>query len=330
MARIRTVKPEFFRHFDLYKAEKETGLPLRLSYMGLWTAADREGRFRWRPEVLKLDVLPYDSDVDFSLVLEALLEGGWVLRYACPTRAPRVPHACPTRRDALTENLYGVIPSFKAHQIINNRESLSTLPPPPEVVEESATLTRAPRVPHACPTPQVHAQGEREREMNIREREYSLSCGTKKSAVGAADKNGSQQKAAPKNQFRDATKMMPDGEPQAPIFSGSETPIPEPKPERQKDPIWEALSAEIGARPSTPTERSLFAKAVRELRTAGATPEEIRRRCANYRKAWPHQELTVTALIKHWSRFNTGKMENKSRAFTEAELAAIDIDLEEK
>jgi hypothetical protein len=70
LARIRTIKPEFFRHADLYEAEKETGLPLRLAFAGLWTAADREGRFKWRPRELKLDCLPHD-DVDFSRVLDA-------------------------------------------------------------------------------------------------------------------------------------------------------------------------------------------------------------------------------------------------------------------
>jgi hypothetical protein len=81
LARIRTIKPEFFRHADLYEAEKETGLPLRLAFAGLWTAADREGRFKWRPRELKLDCLPHD-DVDFSRVLDALTTRGWLVRYA--------------------------------------------------------------------------------------------------------------------------------------------------------------------------------------------------------------------------------------------------------
>ena len=57
MARIRTIKPEFFRHEALFEAEHRAGLPLRLAFAGLWTAADREGRFKWRPRQLKLDVL---------------------------------------------------------------------------------------------------------------------------------------------------------------------------------------------------------------------------------------------------------------------------------
>jgi hypothetical protein len=71
MGRIRTIKPEFFKHSGLFDGERETGLPLRLGFAGLWTCCDREGRFKWRPRELKLDALPYD-ECDFSLVLDAL------------------------------------------------------------------------------------------------------------------------------------------------------------------------------------------------------------------------------------------------------------------
>ena len=45
MARIRTIKPEFFRHEGLYELEQETGFAIRVAFAGLWTACDREGRF---------------------------------------------------------------------------------------------------------------------------------------------------------------------------------------------------------------------------------------------------------------------------------------------
>ena len=80
MSRIRTIKPEFFRHEALYEAERETGLPLRVAFAGLWTVADREGRFHWRPRALKLDCLPYD-EVDFSRVLDALATRGFIVQY---------------------------------------------------------------------------------------------------------------------------------------------------------------------------------------------------------------------------------------------------------
>ena len=112
MARIRTVKPDFFRHYELYQAENQVAMPLRVAFAGLWTAADREGRFKWQPEVLKLDCLPFDV-LDFADVLEALLEHEFIGKYAVGGKS------------------YGYIPSFKEHQVVNQREAKSTLPPPP-------------------------------------------------------------------------------------------------------------------------------------------------------------------------------------------------------
>jgi hypothetical protein len=130
MARIRTVKPEFFRHYELYRAEIEERMPMRIAFAGLWTSADREGRFRWVPDELKLDCLPYDK-IDFSRVLDALTTRGFIVKYTSMGRD------------------YGWIPGFLRHQVINNRERDSELPEPPA---ESVTLTRDPRVTDACPT----------------------------------------------------------------------------------------------------------------------------------------------------------------------------------
>lgn len=139
MARIRTVKPEFFRHADLYDLEADSGLPIRIAFAGLWTACDREGRFDWKPRELKLDCLPYD-DVDFSRVLDALMSRGFVVRYA-----------------SKSGEIYGVVPSFRKHQVINNKESASTRPDPKDAKECSlktdACGTREPRVDIATVTP---------------------------------------------------------------------------------------------------------------------------------------------------------------------------------
>lgn len=137
MARIRSIKPEFFRHEALFEAEQADKLPLRLAYIGLWTAADKEGRFKWQPRALKLDCLPYDS-CDFSRVLDALATRGFIQKYEHEGQ------------------FYGFIPSWKAHQVINNRETESILPDP----HESTVLTREARVNDASSTRLKHAQGE--------------------------------------------------------------------------------------------------------------------------------------------------------------------------
>ena len=128
--RIRTIKPEFFHHEGLYELEKETGLPIRISFAGLWCAADREGRFKWEPRRLGIQILPYDN-VEFSRVLHALTTRGFIVKYASNGED------------------FGYIPTFSRHQVINNRESPSVLPNPLTAKED---LTRAPRVPHVCRT----------------------------------------------------------------------------------------------------------------------------------------------------------------------------------
>lgn len=123
MARIRTIKPEFYRHHDLFSAEKESGLPLRLAFSGLWLCADKEGRFKWNPNQLKLDVLPYD-ELDFEKVLNALEKNDFLKKYE------------------VEKKFYGVIPSFKEHQRITGSEATyeSKIPSPPMSYENGNIL----------------------------------------------------------------------------------------------------------------------------------------------------------------------------------------------
>jgi hypothetical protein len=128
MARIRTIKPDFFKHESLFDAEKETGLPLRLAFAGLWTQCDRAGRFQWRPRALKTGVLPYD-EVDFSRVMDALSTRGFIVKYTS------------------NGEQFGYVPSWHKHQVINNREMASTIPDPSDCAEETdASITRQSRV----------------------------------------------------------------------------------------------------------------------------------------------------------------------------------------
>jgi hypothetical protein len=139
MARIRAIKPEFFTNFKLYRAEVDSGYPLRIAFEGLWCQADREGRFKWVPEELKIGVMPYD-DVDFSRVLDALWTRGYIEKYE------------------VENEFFGFIPSFLEHQVINNRERESVLPEP----NDTNTLTRAAHVDDATGTRKVRQHRGRE------------------------------------------------------------------------------------------------------------------------------------------------------------------------
>lgn len=105
MARIRTVKPEFFTSESVLSVS-----PLaRLFFIGLWCEADREGRLKWKPKTLKFRYLPGDS-VNIEKLCAELEEAEMIVTYT------------------INNNDYCEIPSFKSHQVINNREKESELP----------------------------------------------------------------------------------------------------------------------------------------------------------------------------------------------------------
>lgn len=107
MARIRTIKPEFFRDEKLQDIQAENPqLHPMLVFVGLWTVADKNGVFEWLPRTLKLDILPFlDYDLSASL---ALLE-----RFSLISRFSH------DGRD------YGVVVNFTKHQRINGKEAVS-------------------------------------------------------------------------------------------------------------------------------------------------------------------------------------------------------------
>lgn len=136
MARKRLISPEFFQHADLYEAERESGLPVRLAFAGLWTVADRRGIFQWSRN-LKPQILPYDS-CDFLEVLAALERHGFVRRYEVEGRA------------------FGIIPTFASHQTFHHAERENkNFPAPPEGLLVSPRPSLGPALGDAEPGPAV-------------------------------------------------------------------------------------------------------------------------------------------------------------------------------
>jgi len=146
MGRIRTIKPEFFKHSGLFDLEQQTELPTRLAFAGLFTCCDREGRFKWRPRELKIDVLPYD-ECDFERVLDALASRGFIVKYASG------------------DQFFGYIPTWHRHQFVNNKESASTLPNPSIEQQLDARLARDSREDNALGTPSVKEGKGKEEEL---------------------------------------------------------------------------------------------------------------------------------------------------------------------
>jgi hypothetical protein len=136
MARIRTIKPEFFTSEDIVSLS-----PLaRLLYQATWCEADKEGRLQWKPGTFKLRYFPADNCDIYALAAE-LVDRGLVVLYG----------------DGLA-----YIPQFARHQHINPRESDSQLPDPHAKAQKS---TRQPRVNtrHDASARDDDAQGGRER-----------------------------------------------------------------------------------------------------------------------------------------------------------------------
>lgn len=75
MARIRTVKPEFWRHPVLGRLPDD----FQLLALSLLTMADDEGYFRAEPALIRGDVQPFRDDLgNISRGLRELLRVGWI------------------------------------------------------------------------------------------------------------------------------------------------------------------------------------------------------------------------------------------------------------
>jgi len=109
MARIRTIKPEFWTD------EKVTAcsMPARLFFIGLWTFADDDGRMPFSPKRLQLQIFPGDPvDVEelvaelvsFGLIRVYAVEGRDYLAVCNFNRHQRMSHPSPSRVPEFPEN----------------------------------------------------------------------------------------------------------------------------------------------------------------------------------------------------------------------------------
>jgi hypothetical protein len=107
--RTRLLRPGFFENEDL------AALPphARLLFAGLWLMADRAGRLKDRPPVIRATIFPFEPSVDVDLLLGVLHRGGFVLRYRGAKRVKCVQ-----------------VVNFALHQYPHKREPLTTLPAP--------------------------------------------------------------------------------------------------------------------------------------------------------------------------------------------------------
>jgi hypothetical protein len=109
MARIRTIKPEFFTSLTIADLTPEQ----RLTFIGLWTHVDDAGRCVDDPRLIKAAIWPLDdrTAADIEIDLKALTESSLITRYT------------------LNRKRYLTVTNWDEHQRIN-RPTPSKLPAP--------------------------------------------------------------------------------------------------------------------------------------------------------------------------------------------------------
>lgn len=116
MARIRTIKPEFFVDEDLQDLEiANPGAYCMMVFAGLWGHCSRDGVFEYRPRTLKLSILPF-LPFEMADTLNLLVGSGFIQRFCVDDRE------------------YGYISTFVDHQRISGKEALAS-PKHPQYIQ---------------------------------------------------------------------------------------------------------------------------------------------------------------------------------------------------
>jgi len=136
MARIRSIKPEFFKHLELQELESEhRGLYTMFVYSGLWTQCDKNGVFYCNAKVLKNEILPY-LEFDMQKSLDILEKNRYFIKYNISGRD------------------YGFIPTFNKFQFCsaNERKQPAKYPEPPkEIIDFQAHIETIPSTSQDVP-----------------------------------------------------------------------------------------------------------------------------------------------------------------------------------
>lgn len=124
MARIRTIKPEFWEDEVVGSISREA----RLLFLACLNIADDEGLLRWSAAYIKSSAFMYDEDVGIAetqRVMDELTATGMFHSY----------------RAGKSQQPFAYVVGFQKHQKIN-RPSASRLPPPPLQRSETADMYR--------------------------------------------------------------------------------------------------------------------------------------------------------------------------------------------
>lgn len=103
VARIRTIKPDFFTSEDVVSLT-----PLaRLLFIATWLEADREGRLIWRTKTLKLRYLPGD-DCSIEILADELVRQGLIVVYEVDGQVELIAEALAEAKNAASAAVAGL------------------------------------------------------------------------------------------------------------------------------------------------------------------------------------------------------------------------------
>lgn len=109
MARIRTIKPEFWEDEKIGKLP----IPCRLFFIGCWNFADDFGVIKNNPVLLKSQIFPYDENLRVSEIkkwIDALVDARML-----------IPIILDGEKNHPAEESYYLIRTFRSHQVLDKR-----------------------------------------------------------------------------------------------------------------------------------------------------------------------------------------------------------------
>lgn len=133
MARMRSLKPEYFKDQDLAEdLPGPEGRDARLLYPGLWCLADEYGRLRGDARSIKGELFAYDDDMTPAVIdklIDMLADTGRVFRYS------------------VGRSVYLVLPKLARHQRLEPHKTPSRLPEPPADLVDSSIPVSSEKIP---------------------------------------------------------------------------------------------------------------------------------------------------------------------------------------
>lgn len=164
MARIRTIKPEFWEDEDIGKLP----IPCRLFFIGCWNFADDYGVIKANAALLKSQIFPYDENLRVSEIKK------WI--GALVDARMLIPIILDGDKKRPAEESYYIIRTFRSHQVLDKRYDKSYISKDKEYVKmlinkalenDDVNTTSTPRQHYVNTTKEKEKEEEEEKKKSL-------------------------------------------------------------------------------------------------------------------------------------------------------------------